>query len=437
MAIPGDSSMHAPMTGAPLRWLRTLRWAWYASAAGITLATATMGIDLPLPSLLALFALGAATNPWLVPTSAGPARIGRASAAIGLDVGLFTAALLLTGGAYNPFSLLYLVLVVAAVSVTSGWRAWSLTLWTLLAFAVLFGVAPRELGMPPQTHDEHVAFHLRGMWLAAGVAAGFIVYFVDQQRRELAARDVALLQERERLARVERLASLATLAAGAAHELSTPLSTIAVVAHELDAALGELAAPSSAATEEAGPLAEAREDARLIGAEVRRCREVLDRLAADAGELRGAPLAPCAADELVEAIVRRVGPSGARVRTRVDPAAAPLRLPRGPLAMALAGLVDNALRAAPTSEPSLTLRADGGGWHLEIDDAGPGMDAATLARAGEPFFTTRSAGQGMGLGLFLARELVTRIGGDLRIESTVGVGTRVRVWLPGAATEVP
>ena len=437
MATAQELSIGAGNATTPLRWLRTLRWAWYASATSITLATSFSGIEIPLLPLLAIFAFGAATNVWLVPKAPGPARIGRASTAIGLDVGLFTAALLLTGGAYNPFSLLYLVLVVAAVNITTDWRAWSLTAWTLLAFAVLFGVEPLALGMPPQTHDEHVAFHLRGMWLGAGVAAGFIVFFVDQQRRELAARDVALALERERLARVERLASLATLAAGAAHELSTPLSTIAVVAHELDGALGELAADITATTAPGaiGPLTEAREDARLIEAEVRRCREVLDRLAADAGELRGAPLAACSADELVEAIVRRIGAGAQRLKWRVDPAAQPLRLPRGPLSMALAGLVDNALRAAPDSEPSLTLRAAPTGWSIEIDDAGPGMDAATLARAGEPFFTTRSTGQGMGLGLFLARELVTRIGGELQIQSTVGVGTRVLVTLPAGTKE--
>jgi len=97
--------------------------------------------------------------------------------------------------------------------------------------------------------------HLQGMWVAFGVAAAFIVYFLLRVRRALAQRDDELARSRLVAARQERLASLATLAAGAAHELLTPLSTIAVIAGDLQR---DLAQP--------GASARAAEDVRLVRA---------------------------------------------------------------------------------------------------------------------------------------------------------------------------
>lgn len=428
-----------PKTGG-WGWLLRLRWAWYGGGALLVGLTEAAGIPMPWLPLAALLALGLGSNaglaallrrsadPHAAETHTADARAADAVAlALGLDVGLFTLALLATGGAYNPFSLLYLVLVVAAVQATRGWRAWGLTLWTLVAFAVLFGVESWPLGVPPQTHAEHVAFHLRGMWLAAGAAAGFIAWFVGVQRAEQAALAAALESERGARARAERLASLATLAAGAAHEMSTPLGTIAVVAAELDAVLAEADVDLDAA----------REDARLIGAEVQRCRDVLDRMAVDAGAARGEAPAPTTAEALVAAVRERLRP-GALLRTEVAAGLPTLQLPLGSVATAVAGLCDNAVRAsAEAAEPAalaiaaLEQERGGRGWVISVRDHGPGIAAATLARIGEPFFTTRPHGEGMGLGVFLAREVARRLGGALQLQAEDGAGVLATMTLPG------
>lgn len=424
--------MGRAMTGGWL-WLLRLRWAWYGGGALLVGLSEVAGIPMPWLPLGALLALGFGSNLGLTALLRRDPEVRAADAvalALGLDVGLFTLALLATGGAYNPFSLLYLVLVVAAVQATRGWRAWALTLWTVVAFAVLFGVQSWELQVPPQTHAEHVSFHLRGMWLAAGAAAAFIAWFVGVQRAEQAALAAALEHERTARGRAERLASLATLAAGAAHEMATPLGTIAVVAAELDAVLAEADVDLDAA----------REDARLITAEVQRCRDVLDRMAVDAGAARGEAPVAATAEALVAAVRERLRP-GAALRTEVAAGLPTLQLPLGSVATAVAGLCDNAVRAsAEATEPAaLGIAAtdgvaDGaGGWVITVRDRGPGIEAATLARIGEPFFSTRPHGEGMGLGVFLAREVARRLGGALHLQSEPGAGVAATMTLPGAA----
>ena len=155
-----------------------------------------------------------------------------------------------------------------------------------------------------------MAMHLQGMWVAFGVASAFIVYFLLRVRRALARRDEELAASRNLAARQERLASLATLAAGAAHELATPLSTIAVVAKDLERDVGALAAG-----------ADALEDVRLMRREVERCRRILERMRVDAGESAGERFARVSARELVADCLAETGGNGhpgvaGRVRRR-------------------------------------------------------------------------------------------------------------------------
>lgn len=420
-------------------WLPAFRDAWYAGAALLVAATHLLAIPMPLLELVPMIGVGVASNLWLrAQVRRGGASARAVAVLLALDTGLLTLLLLRTGGAYNPFSLQYLVLVAVAAHAARGAAAWLLTLWTVAAFAVLFGVQPRELEVPPQTHAEHVAFHLRGMWVAAGVAAGYIAWFVGRLHAELERHAAALASEREARARAERLASLATLAAGAAHELATPLSTIAVVASDLAETLAA-AIPSDA--EIAGQArAEAVEDARLIGAEVQRCRAVLDRMAADAGHPRGEPAVRVTAEELVAAVRGRL-PTPIALHVAIEAGVGAVSLPLGSVAVAIAGLCDNAARAerdaGRSAAPELRVRGAAGGWEIAVADRGVGIDAAARARVGEPFYTTRDHGQGMGLGVFLAREVAARLGGRLDIASAPGQGTIVTMVLPAAPATMP
>ena len=154
-----------------------------------------------------------------------------------------------------------------------------------------------------------MSLHLQGMWVAFGVAASFIVYFLLRVRRALERHERELDAARAAGLRQERLASLATLAAGAAHELMTPLSTIAVIAGDLQR---DLAQP--------GASPRAVEDARLVRAQVDRCRAIIERMRADAGDTAGEGFASVPVAALVETAVgrrrrcARRGPTGDRRR---------------------------------------------------------------------------------------------------------------------------
>jgi two-component system sensor histidine kinase RegB len=402
-------------------WLIRLRWA----AIGGQLITIgcvyfAMQLAIPLVPLLVLVGIEASSNVAcaLLARRRRP-RQGWLAAVMMLDVLLFSGLLYLTGGPLNPFSFLYLIpIALASITMRAAWT-WALVMLSLACSAFLFAThEPLQLG----DHARHMSLHLRGMWVAFGVAASFIVYFLLRVRRALERHERELDAARAAAQRQEKLASLATLAAGAAHELLTPLSTIAVIAGDLQR---DLAQP--------GASARAVEDARLVRAEVDRCRAIIERMRADAGDTAGESFAAVPVAALVESAVG--GASGSRVAVRPQIADTVgqrlLTVPPRAVGQALSALIENAQQASPPGDDVVVRVAPSGGRiRFEISDRGQGMPADVLARVGEPFFTTKPAGKGMGLGVFLARAVADRLGGEVTITSAPGTGTSVVFALP-------
>jgi two-component system sensor histidine kinase RegB len=410
-----------------LAWTIRLRWA----AIGVQLALLLLGqlisMELPLAPMLFVIGVEVASNLAcnLAVARGAPPRESWLVGTMALDTVLLTALLSLSGGPFNPFSFLYLVqIALAAVVVREGWT-WALAGLALLCSALLFAVH-RELPVPDGV--DHMQLHLRGMWLAFGTTAAFIVYFLIRVTRALGDRERELALARERAARQEKLASLATLAAGAAHELATPLSTIALAAKEQARRLERSGG---------GP---ALDDALLIRAQVDRCRQILDQLSADAGDLTGEAAVEVRLSELLDraqAGLRSRPP--VRVELEAPLAEGRFRLPVRAVARALRTLLKNGQEASQeTSQEGSVAAAEvvlraavcEGALRLTVSDRGAGMAPEVLARAGEPFFTTKPPGSGMGLGLFLARSLVEQLGGRLSLESRSGEGTTVSISLP-------
>ncbi len=409
-----------------LSWLLRLRWGALLGQVALVLV-AHLGLQMPqrLGPLFATIGVGVASNAALALWSRRPRAIREWMlwAVMALDVVLLTVLLDFSGGPFNPFSALYIVhIALAAVVLRERWT-WALMGLAAACFAALFVGHlwfPRDGQASAHHHIHDVRLHLEGMWVAFGLAAGFIVYFVQRVTRALARREAELVAARAEAARSEKLAALATLAAGAAHELSTPLSTIAVVAKELERRA------------ELSP--EGREDARLIRQQVARCRDILAQMAADAGASRGealVALTPVAlVDEALEGLRGRE-----RVRVEADGAARAevTAVPARALTHALRGVVKNALQASPEGAPvRLVLAREASGWRVAVHDTGGGMAPQVLARAGEPFFTTKPPGEGMGLGLFLTRAVVEQMGGGLALTSRPGEGTCVVLTWPPA-----
>ena len=263
------------------------------------------------------------------------------------------------------------------------------------------------VGHEPAGHLEpsasQLSLHLQGMWVAFTVAAILTAYFVVRLSSALEAREAAMAAIRQRVARQERLASVTTLAAGAAHELGSPLATIAVASRELERRIEALPADAAA------PL---RDDARLIRAEVERCRSILGRLAADSGQAPGETPVEVELPALVVDLVAGLAESqrGRLVVEAVGPEAR-LTIPRNAFLQVARSLLQNAFDAGP-GPVRLGLEAIEGRLRLRIEDEGVGMSKDQLARAGEPFFSTKPPGQGLGLGLFIARSLSEQMGGS-------------------------
>lgn len=417
-----------------LFWLINLRWAAALGQVLTVLVVAIVfAIELPLAWLFGVIGLEAATNLGLERWFQTRRREGwedAESAAARLqvvvmlaDTALLAVQLYLTGGVRNPFSAFFFVhVVLAAVLLRARWAYAG----TAFACLCLWGLHHWHRPLPALT--ERPELQLQGVVVALALVAAITVFFVARVTRALETRSAQLEQERERQARTERLEALGTLAAGAAHELSSPLSTIAVVAKELERRLVSEGAPEDDVA-----------DTRLVREEVARCRRILERMNAESGASAGEELVDLSVEALVTATLEDL-PEPARVAVSIAPSAAALGLlvPRTGLTQALRAIVSNALDATAAGQTvHLAVARAGDALELVIEDEGEGMDAEHARRALDPFFTTKEPGRGTGLGLFLTRSVVERLGGELSLRSRPGVGTTVHVRLPLASLERP
>ena len=406
-----------------IQWLASLRWAEVAGqAVTVIVAQFLLGGTLPIAALLGVISIGLVSNLVIEMYFFGdrrnravtprPVQEWQLALVMMLDIAILTGLLYLTGGPYNPFSFLYLVqIALATVLVRARWT-WMLVALSFIGFGILL-VAHEPLSIPEQNHAV-------GAWVALGVASAFVVHFLLRINSALAERELELTEARGLAARQERLASLATMAAGAAHELSTPLGTVALAAKELERAL----------TKDPGS-SELAADARLIREQVGRCRSILEQMAQGAGTV-GESVSTCTVNDLIAETLIGIRDSPRVLREIADEVGAQsLRLPPRAVSQALRSLVTNAQDASPPhAAVVVTARIDSGTLAVSILDRGAGIPADVMDRIGEPFFTTKPPGRGMGLGLFLARAVIEGVGGSLEIDQATGGGTEVRVRLP-------
>lgn len=402
-----------------LTWLSRLRWfAVLGQIAAIIVASWMLQIDLPLLPTAVVIATTLLTNAvltaWLAARTA-PAWL--VPFMFFLDVCLLTALLYFTGGPANPFATLYIVHVVMAVVVLGPAWSWPIVVISVASYALLFKFHV------PLSRIPSLRVLNAGTWVALALESGLITYFIGRLARSLRQREIELQQMRERNARNEQLASLTTLAAGAAHELGTPLGTIAVVAKELELAIAKTNADG-----------DMTEDARLIRREVDRCRKILDRMRVDIVLDISKQSRRLEMNELLESVLGDL-PEEDRPKLKInrgDDTRAVIAPPRA-VQQALGVMIRNAFDASPLNATvQLATIRRGNIVAIEVIDQGEGMPADVARRAGEPFFTTKQPGKGMGLGLFLVRLVAEQSNGRWYLESTPNVGTRSILELPAA-----
>jgi two-component system sensor histidine kinase RegB len=415
-------------SGATLPWLVRLRW---TTACIETLAVLVVvllpSIDLPLDHLVWIIGASALTNAAVAMRLSRGASIPApaATATLTLDVVLLTGLLELTGGPFNPFSVIYVVQVTLAAVTLGAAAGWWMGAVAASAYGVLIYWHTTEL-VPGHHRLNDFPTHLFTMWIAIAVTAELVAYFIVQASNALARRERELEQMRARAARNEHLASLTTLAAGAAHELSTPLATIAIAARELERSTGAAGGASALA-----------DDARLIRLEVDRCQAILDQMSGRAGGMTPDEAEPVDVRQVVAEICARLpAERAARLEIRIHGELPSIDVPRAGFGQVVASLVKNAFDATTGTEAvAVDVARHGDRVRLIVKDEGRGMPADVLSRAGEPFFTTKEPGRGLGLGLFLARLFAERIGGSLTLHSDHG--TTAILDLPAPSAEIP
>ncbi len=420
--MPGTAVTPAPARAAlvVLPWLVRLRWVSVVALALAVVAAGTLwGVHVPVAPIATLLAALAATNAVLAfqLRSPDPSRVVIGGSLL-VDSLLLTGILYFVGGPMNPFSTVYLVgITLAAVTLGHRWAVGLAGVSVALYALTFFWHQPLHY-MDAASAEHTLTLHLAGMWVALSAAAGLIAHFVGRVSEALAQREAELEDARAATARSERLAALLALGAGAAHELATPLSTIRTASVELERAAAGSADPASA------------EYLRVIRREIDRCTHVLDQMSGRAASASAAD-AEIAVARLVEDVRARVGDARSRRLDVALPAEPrPIAAPAEPLRQAVVALVQNAFDASSPDQPVLLKVEQRGGVRLEVVDHGHGMPPDTVARAGEPFFTTKPSGAGLGLGLFLARAFADQMGGTLTVQSNVGHGTSVVLELP-------
>ncbi len=406
-----------------LRWLVRLRWIAAFGQVVICLVTA-IGFSIRLPEVLLACCIG-----FIVASNILLERYHRRhgggtplikALVLSADVVGLTVMLFFTGGAHNPFTMFYLLYVTIAVILLPPWGAWGTVVLCTVGFWTLFYSDHALESSMGETCCSDMNAHLQGMVVGMVLTGCGIAYFVSRLTAGLreSRRMVALAQIDGERAR--RTMEVATLAAGIAHELATPLGTIAVVSQDLEKMAGECCASQSCA-----------DDARVIRQEVERCRLIIEKL----GKAGMTPEETCKALDWENLAALLSGYVAEPVRERLDvkvrsSSSRPM-FPQSRLFQCLAILIKNAAEAAPTdTRVILDAAISEGRCVFRVLDRGPGFPEGFEKRIGEPLFTTKAKHGGLGLGLYLVKAFVTDLGGELKVETASGGGTVVEMKLP-------
>jgi two-component system sensor histidine kinase RegB len=395
-----------------------------------------------LPLLAAVLALaGAATFTFWRLGRAWPVTDAELFAQLLFDMLALSALLYFTGGATNPFISYLLVPLSIAAAILPGGYTVALALTGVALYSILlFWYQPLALFQPdantmPAEMQTHIAMghipapqstgrtvlnaHIFGMWFNFALSSALITYAVARMAATLREQQTELNRRREEALHNEQLLAIATLAAGTAHELGTPLSTMTVLLddmHSDDAALND--------------------DIALLRQQVQTCRATLKKLVntAETHQRQQRGTAPLT-DALQRTLERwQVLRPNASHRLLIDTTGnTPAIVWDEALQQAVINLLNN---AADTDSGPVEIHV---GWDtqtitLRIRDRGPGIALDIVDQLGKPFVTTKGKGQnfGLGLGLFLSHATLERAGGDVRLFNHPQGGTEAVLRLPVA-----
>ena len=433
--LQGNAEEPRNWSGRRLRLSTLIRLRWLAiggQTAAILIVGLWFGFPLPFGACFALIALSAWLNLGLRIVFPASHRLDPnwATLLLGYDLLQLAGLLYLTGGLENPFAILLLGPVMVSATTLQSDKTFLLGALTLAAATVLVFVHEPLPWFPGEAFNAPLHY-VGGVWVALACALVFMAFYASRVAEEARQLSEALAATELVLQREQHLSALDGLAAAAAHELGTPLATIALVAHELASEL-----PHD------DPHAE---DIRLIRAQSDRCREILSKIAL----LSSAPeehLGRMPLSHVLDAAAAPHRDFGVAITVSLEGEGPEPVAARNPgVTYGLGNLVDNAVDFAQ-SEIHLAAEWTSTRVRVTVTDDGPGFSPDVLDRLGEPYVTTRrfdappsAEHAGLGLGIFIAKTLLERSGAHIELANRrpPDRGARVTIEWPRTAFERP
>lgn len=407
---------------ANMRQLVTLRWIAVAGQL-VTVLVVRFGLDIPLPLVPMILTMAAAVALNLASMRLYGWQKGANAQlllAMLLDVALLTVQLYLSGGATNPFIALYLLQVVLGAVLLDRWSSWAIVGVTGGCFALLT-VRYRPLALPAGYTGDYFALYTLGSLLNFVLIAMLLVLFMTRITANLSARDAHLADLRQQAAEEDLIVRMGLLASGAAHELGTPLASLAVI-------LNDWRRMPTLASD-----ADLQAEIREMQAEVQRCKAIVTGILLSAGEARGEAPEIVPLHTFLDGIVEDWRAQHPAVEfdytSRVGDN--PLVVSDPALRQVVANVLDNAAEASP-AWVGFSGERSGDTLALIVRDRGPGFTAEKLARFGKPYESSK-AQPGHGLGLFLAVNVMRKLGGSVAAANRDRGGAEVTLTLPMAA----
>jgi len=430
-----------------LKWLFILRnLMMTAEVLLIFISTYGLGIKLPQEQLwLVILSIGAVNlYTWMRLQTDELVTELEIFSQISIDVLAMASLLYLTGGASNPIIWVFLLpLIITGIMLPQAYT-WNMVILTSSIYTILIGYNiplpaiephvpnPRYL-TPEMSHQLHMMtdknyfnLHIFGMWLGFVFSAGLVAFFVVELSNTLKERERNLAEARENALRDERVVSLGTLAASAAHDMGTPLGTIAILTHEMQQEFPEHRYP------------DLQQKLIIMDQQIKRCKEALSVMSASAGEMRAESGQIMLLTDYIDEVInqwRAQNPT-----TKLNLFVSPDNLMKAKiiadrtLTHSIMNILNNATQAT-TDNQGIEFHAtwDRQQLNLKIRDFGPGLPSEYLGFIGQHPVTSKK--QGLGVGLFLTYSTIKRLGGTIHFNNLETGGVCVEITLPLLTTE--
>lgn len=419
-----------------LNWLCIMRLFLITGASSIIIiAIYGLGLDLPqVPLWLIVFAIsGYNYHTSLRLNQTEPVSDFEIFIHLSMDVICIALLLFLTGGATNPLIWIFLLPLIITGIILPKTYTWYMVFMTttLYTFLIRFHIPLPTIA--PQSLDTNALdkfaipydnpffdVQIFGIWFGFALSAGLVAYFVVELASNLRERERKLAEARENALRDERVIALGTLAASAAHDMGTPLGTMAIVAHEINQDFQERHYP------------ELHEKIQIIQEQINRCKEALSVMSATGGEMRAESGQIMKLDDYFDEVLHqwRTQQPSTKINLIIDPSVSKEQIIADrTLTHSIINIMNNAAEAThKTKGIDFHVYCDEQNFHLKIRDYGPGIDEDILVLAGkQPVVSKKS---GLGVGLFLTYASINRLGGAIKLYNLDEGGACSEIVIP-------